>query len=183
MIKIKIRKIIFLILLFIFTLPVLRSFIILGSIFLDPFPSQEELDEQRQEWVENKIHDIGIDKLTKEDSVNYKNIIEDNKITITFDKFTGLTLYSVDISNYTTLYLKSTLPKGKATIKYSQGDLKNIDLWGPISSSIYEEDLSSTVETFSNNSLEHLDKNKPLDIWIVGDNALNGSIYIELYNE
>lgn len=153
-------------------LPIIAVAVVLGFAYKK---GQENFKLEQQNLYYSKRADIGVEKLTKEDSINYKEEVTDNKITITFDKFTGLTLYTVDISGYTNLTTISTLPKGRVKYILTQGDFMNSD--------IYEKNLSYTVETVGNLSLNHFDKNKKLDIWVVGDNALNGSICLELYNE
>lgn len=84
------------------------------------------------------------------------SLLLSDRINITFDKFTGVTLYSLNIGDYEFLQLVFNLPKGRTKFKLTQGNLMNAN--------IYEKDISEMVGTFDYKSLENLDKNKKLDI-------------------
>lgn len=145
--------------------PIVITIIILISLFI---PSMFFTSCIKQY---TKINDIGSSACIISNMLNFYESNTDNTATMTFTELNTTTSIGFKIKDYNKIKISSTLAEGQIRVKFTQGDLWKTE--------VLEEIVPSNSESLLI-PLDRWDKDQYLTVWVIGDNAKEGSVHIEL---
>lgn len=117
------------------------------------------------------LYEVGGEAVSTADILNLDSKQTDDSANKIFTELDGTTAVHMEIKDYNKLEVSSTLAQGQIRVKLTQGDL-----W---TTEVIEETVPSNSDSILI-PLDTWDKNIRLAIWVIGDEAKEGSVDIEL---